>query len=133
MNKSSSPRAGIPGHIIALSALAALAALFAYALYDRSNPGRTLTPEKPRAAEISRIDAESWATSQQKVLGTGAGRFTVEPVATAPDFTVAPPLKRTVTHVGVAPRRAETPRWSAHAASPAYTGPSLASLPPPGD
>ena len=137
MNKSPSPRAGLPGHVIALSGLAALAALFAYALYDRPHPGRTLTPEKPRPAEISRLDAESWTKSQQKVLGTGVPAFTArvatEPLAT-PDFTIAQrPLTRTVTHVGVAPRRSETPRGNAHAASRAYAGPSLASLPPPGD
>ena len=135
MNKSRSPRAGIPGHVVALTALAALAALFAYALYDRANPGRVWTPEKPRPAEISRIDAESWTTSQQRVLGTGrlTARASAEPLA-APDFTVTQrPIVGTVTHIGVAPRRAETPRQTARAASPAYEGPSLASLPPPGD
>jgi hypothetical protein len=135
MKKSPSPRAGIPGHVIALCALAAVAALFAYALYDRANPGRTVTPAKPRAAAISHFDAESWTRSQQKVLGTRPGRFTVEQAAAAPapDFTAAErPITRTVTHVGVAPRRAEAPRWSKRAASN-YAGPSLASLPPPGD
>ena len=138
MNKSPSPRVMIPGHVIALLALAALAALFAYALYDRANSGRSLRPEEPRPGAISRIDLEAWATAaQQKVLGTG--RLTagapVEPLpgVQARDYTVAVPVRTTVTHVGVPPRRAETTRRVARDAPPAYAGPSLANLPPPGD
>ena len=138
MNKSTGPRAAIPGHVIALSALAALAALLAYALYDRANSGQPLRPEQPRTGEISRIDLEAWAkTAQQKVLGTGerltAGVSIAAPSdREGPDFTAAAPMRRTVTHVGVSPRRSETTRWAATDAPP-YAGPSLASLPPPGD
>ena len=131
MNKPSTARTGIPGHVIALSALAALAAVFAYALYDRGNPERPFTPEKPRFTDLSRVDAESWRMSQQKVLGTK--QVVTEVAAAAPDFTAERPIVRTVTHVGVAPRRAETPRWTSLTAAPAYAGASLASLPPPGD
>ena len=127
MNKSTSQRAAIPGHVIALSALAALAALLVYALYDGVNSGRPLRLEQPRPGEISRIDLEAWANAaQQKVLGTGARG------PQARDFTAAEPVRKTVTPLGV-PRRAETPRFGARDASPAYASPSLASLPPPGD
>ncbi|HEX2824958.1 MAG TPA: hypothetical protein VHP37_01315 [Burkholderiales bacterium] len=131
MKKPSTTRAGIPGHVIALSALAALAAVFAYSLYERGDPSRTFKPETPRFSDLSRVDAESWRLSQQRVLGTG--RFSVDASLPAADFTAERPVTRTVTHVGIAPRRAETPRWTPRAASNAYTGPTLASLPPPGD
>ena len=138
MNKSTSQRAAIPGHVIALSALAALAALLAYALYDRLESGQSLRPEQPRPGEISRIDLEAWANAaQQKVLGTA--RLTAGASAEASsrpqalDYTVAGPVRKTVTHLGVSPRRADTPRFNARDASPAYASPSLAGLPPPGD
>ena len=143
MNKSTAPRLNIPGHVVALSALAGCAALLAYALYDRPDVRRTAMPERPAAVEPARGDLESWAkTAQQKVLGTGRltardREVTVEPSAgpVAGQMTVTErPVARTVTHVGVSPRRepVQAPRTSRRD-GPSYAGPSLANLPPPGD
>jgi hypothetical protein len=140
MNQSNKPRTRIPGHVVALSALAGVAALLAYALNDRP-ADRAARTEPPRAAASPRIDLdESWATAaQQKVLGTGRlttpeSRAEPFPGRQAGEFTVAErPVTRTVTHVGVSPRRHEAPRFTPRDASPSYAAPSLANLPPPGD
>ena len=144
MNNTQRPRTRIPGHVIALSGLAAVAAALVYALNDR--PGdRAAATERPRAAASPRIDLdESWATAaQQKVLGTGrlsahesragAGAESMSGPKVG-ELTVAErPVTRTVTHVGVSPRRHEAPRFTPRDASPSYAGPSLANLPAPGD
>ena len=141
MNKPHRPHSGIPGHVIALSALAGCAALLAYALYDRPAASRLVMPERPVAAEPSRADLESWATSaQQKVLGT---RLTARetpvtadpgPNPAAAQLTLAErPVTRTVTHVGVSPRREPAQTRASRRDGWSYGGPSLANLPPPGD
>jgi len=145
MRASRNPHRTFPAHVVALCALAGVAALLAYAMYDRAPAARTAAPERPRAAETSRVDLESWATSaQQKALGIGAYSLTAresrggvasQPLAApaAGELIVTErPMTRTVTHVGTSPRRAEAPRarqrdsWS-------YAAPSLANLPAPGD
>ena len=140
MNNSQRPRTRIPGHVIALSGLAAVAALLVYALNDRPSD-RAAATERPRAIASPRIDLDqSWATAaQQKVLGTGRlttheSRVEPFPGRQAGELTVAErPVTRTVTHVGVSPRRHEAPRFTPRDASPSYAAPSLANLPPPGD
>ena len=141
MNQWNKPRTRIPGHVVALSALAGVAALLAYALNDRP-ADRAARTEPPRTAASPRIDLdESWAiAAQQKVLGTGrltAPESRVEPLPgrQVGELTVAErPVTRTVTHVGVSPRaRHESPRFTPRDASASYAAPSLANLPPPGD
>ena len=142
VNKSTPPGLKIPGHVVALSALAGCAALLAYALYDRPAAGRIVMPERPVAAEPSRADLESWATSaQQKVLGTGRLTARESPVTAeavpnpaAGQLTFAErPVTRTVTHVGASPRREPARARASGRDGWSYSGPSLANLPPPGD
>ena len=144
MNSSQKPRRTIPGHVIALAALAGVAALLAFALNDRASLNRAAAPERVAPAPSSRIELDhAWATAaQQKVLGTGRLTASEKRVGTPVESWTAAPAEeltsaarptRTVTHVGVSPRRADTSGSGSRNASTSYTGPSLANQPPPGD